>query len=283
MAHCLLSEPSKIVFGDDSGIDLLVSCSLFFLSSLILYLSPIYLLLASLLSGFVPLSDNQLGIDNLFVFLLLALHDFELGFLEDFHSGLLQGLATENVQHWLNLFVEVEKLVVSLEDLSCLAAVLRGHFRGEEGHWGPVQIELSGDALLPLWWLISKDLLVGVSLNIHVEAAWDWLRSWDITVWVDVPSLFRCLKIHKRLNVTYTSLFKSPWLWLALIHHHLVWISASRDDHCSVGASSLNSPVMHDILREVFSVKKDGWLVMCQPFLFSNFKFQARNLKLIRR
>ena len=60
------------------------------------------------------------------------------------------------------------------------------------------------------------------------------------------------------LNVTYTRFSESSWLWLAFIHDHSIWISASWNDHSGIGASSLNSPVMHDILREVFSKIKDG-------------------------
>ena len=97
---------------------------LLLLSGLVLDLSPIDLLFTPLLSSLVPLCDDQLCIDNLLVFLLLALHDLELGLLQNLHPGLLEGLAAEDVEHWLYLLVEVEQLVVSFKDLSCLAAVL---------------------------------------------------------------------------------------------------------------------------------------------------------------
>ena len=51
---------------------------------------------------------------------------------------------------------------------------------------------------------------------------------------------------------------KCSWLRLAFIHDHSIWISARGDHHRSVGRTSLDSPVMHDVLGEIFSKRKDG-------------------------
>jgi hypothetical protein len=101
-----------------------MSSLLLFLSSFVLNLSPVNLFFAPLLGSFVPLSDDKFGVDNLFVFFHLALHNFELGFFKNLHSSLLKSLAAKNIEHWLNLFIKVEQLVVTLENLSGLAAIL---------------------------------------------------------------------------------------------------------------------------------------------------------------
>ena len=167
-----------------------MSCLLLFFSSFILDLSPVDFFLASLLGGFVSLSDDQLGVNDLFVLLLLALHDLELGLFQDLHPGLLKGLATKDIEHWLYFLVEVEKLVVALEDLSCLAALFGRHFWSEKGYRWSVQVKLGCNTLLTLWWLISQDFFVRVGLDIHVKTTWDWLRRWNITIWIDVSCSF---------------------------------------------------------------------------------------------
>jgi hypothetical protein len=132
-----------------------MSCLLLFLSSFVLDLSPVDLFFAPLLSSFVPLSNNQLGIDNFFVLFLLALHNFEFSFLKNFHSSLLEGFTAKNIEHRLHFFVEVEKVVVSFKNLGCFAAILRWHFWSEERYWRPIQIELCGNTLFSFWRLIS--------------------------------------------------------------------------------------------------------------------------------
>ena len=52
-------------------------------------------------------------------------------------------------------------------------------------------------------------------------------------------------------NVTYASSFKSSWLRIALEHDHGIWIGACGDDHSSVGATSLDSAIMHNVLGEI--------------------------------
>lgn len=253
-----------------------MSSSLLFLSRLILHLSPINFFFTSLLSSLVSLCDNQLGVDNLFILFLLALHYFELCLLKNLHSSLFQSLTAKNIEHWLNLLVEIKKLMVSFKYLSCLTAVLRGHFWSKERHGRPVKIEFSSNTLLPFWWLISKNLLVWVCLYVNVQTARDWLRCWNITIWINISSLFCCLKFIRGLVVTYTSLSKCSWLRLVLIHYHVIWISTGWDNHSSVSASSLNPSVMHDVLREILSIKHRR-LSICQPYLF--FKFQISGSK----
>jgi hypothetical protein len=89
LAHCLLPKPCEIVLSELPCINLHMSCFLLLFSCFILNLSPFDLFFASLLSCFISLSNYEFSIDNLFVFLLLALHDLQLSLLEHLHSGLL--------------------------------------------------------------------------------------------------------------------------------------------------------------------------------------------------
>lgn len=128
---------------------------LLFLPGFILNLSPLGLLLAPQLGGLVPLRHYQFSIDHFLVLLLLTLDDCLFGLLEHFHAGLLQGLLTENVEHWLNLLIEVEKVGITFVYLGVLAILFFWHFWLEKGNWGPVEIELSGNSLFGLFWFVS--------------------------------------------------------------------------------------------------------------------------------
>ena len=110
---------------------------------------------------------------------------FHLGRL---HSCLFQCLAAQHIEHWLDLLVEVKELIVTFINLSGFAILFRWHFWLEEWHWGSIQIELSGDALFPLSWLISEDLFVWLGLYVHVHSARHWLWSWNFTIWVYVSN-----------------------------------------------------------------------------------------------
>lgn len=57
--------------------------------------------------------------------------------------------------------------------------------------------------------------------------------------------------------VTYAStwLSESSLLWITLIHNHSIWIGSRWDDHSSIGATPLNSSIMHDVLWEVLTIK----------------------------
>lgn len=71
LAERLLPEAREVVLGQSSRVELLVSVLLLELSCLVLDISPGNLLLASLLGGFVSLSNDEFSIDNLFILLLL--------------------------------------------------------------------------------------------------------------------------------------------------------------------------------------------------------------------
>jgi hypothetical protein len=65
----------------------------------------------------------------------------------------------------------------------------------------------------------------------------DWLRSRNVSIRVDETGLFNLLPslLHR----------------LALVHHHGVRAGACWDDHGSEGASSLDTFIVHDVLRVV--------------------------------
>jgi len=79
-----------------------------------------------------------------------------------------------------------------------------------------------------------------------MKSSWNWFRTWDITIWIDILWSSSSLLSSK-----------SSWLsWIVLLHNHSVWVSTSWNDHSSVGATSHDSSIMHDVLWEVLSDKK---------------------------
>jgi len=75
-----------------------------------------------------------------------------------------------------------------------------------------------------------------------MKTARNWIRSRDISVWIDVPCLF---------SANSTRSLKCSFFRVALVHDHSVWVGSCWDNHCSVGATSLDSSVVHYILWEV--------------------------------
>lgn len=86
LAESFLSDTTEVVFGELSGVKLLMGCLSLQFSVLILDLSSLFLLFASLLSSLESLSCYKLGIYHFLVHFLLALNDGELMFFKDLHS-----------------------------------------------------------------------------------------------------------------------------------------------------------------------------------------------------
>ena len=80
----------------------------FLLSSLVLSFTSFGFLFASFLGGLVPLGDDKLCIDALFILFLFSFDGFDLILLFDLHLCLFKCFLTENVEHWFNFCVEIE-------------------------------------------------------------------------------------------------------------------------------------------------------------------------------
>lgn len=135
--------------------------------------------------------------------------------------------------------------MVTLINLSGLTVLLGRHFRLEKRYRRPIEIELGGDALFSFWGLIGQNLLVWRSLNLHMRSSVNWLRGRNLTIRVDVLSFFSAD----------AGFFKCPLFRVALVHDHSVWIGSCGDNHGSIGATSHDSSIMHNILWEILSVK----------------------------
>lgn len=97
---------------------LLVSSTALALASLLLNTATRNFSVDAGFCSFKSLGFNKLGIANLLEFLGLGLDYAEFFFFEHFHAGLFESLLNKNVEHGFNFLVEVEKFVVSIENLS---------------------------------------------------------------------------------------------------------------------------------------------------------------------
>ena len=181
----ILSQPNELVFSHNPANVLLVGRFLLGFASLLLHSSTRDLLLLSELSSLEPLCLNQLSIPHLLVLLLLRLDYGEFVVLEHFHSRLFQSALTEDVKHRLHFLIEVKQLWITVMNLGGLAVFLSGHPRLEQGYWGPVEIELGGNALFGSHRLVGESFEVLIGLHVHVHAAGDGFGSGDATVGVD--------------------------------------------------------------------------------------------------
>jgi hypothetical protein len=96
----------------------------------------------------------------------------------------------------------------------------------------------------------------------------DWLRSRDVSIRVDETGLFNLLPglLHR----------------LALVHHHGVRASACWDDHGSEGASSLDTFIVHDVLRVVLSITQrrlEKFDEKMADFLKDTYRLQSASRK----
>ena len=114
-------------------------------------------------------------------------------FFNHLHSCLLESLETEDVKHRFDLSIEVEKLGISVIDLSGLAVLLCWHLWLEEGHRGSIEIELCSDAHFLSGRLISEVLNIFISLHEEMRTAVYGLWGWDVTVGVDRHDSFNSL------------------------------------------------------------------------------------------
>jgi hypothetical protein len=133
-----ISNTIQVILSKRSSIDLLMRHLLLFLSCLVLDVSSLSFFFTSLFSSFISLSNNQLSVDNFFVFFLLIFHYSKFGLLKNFHPSLFKNLTAHNIEHWFNFFVEIEQLMILWIDLCSLAILLCWHFWLKEWHWRPI-------------------------------------------------------------------------------------------------------------------------------------------------
>lgn len=193
-AKSVVLEANQVLLADDAGDVLLMCSSALLLPCLLLVSTTLALSLDASLGRLESLGLNQLSIANFLVLFLLVLHDGKLGLFKYFHAGLLERFEAEDIEHGLNLSIEIEKLPVVVEDLRLLAIFLGRHLRLEERHRGSVQVKLSGNANLLGRWLVCQVLDVLISLKAGMHTAMDGLRRGDVTVRVYRYNTLRCLK-----------------------------------------------------------------------------------------
>jgi len=165
---------NQVLFGNDARHVLLMGKLSLRLSCLLLVASALFLGIDARFGGFEPLGLDEFCVAHFFILFLLLFHRGELTLFKHLHASLFERLEAEDVEHGLNLFVEVEKLVVGVEDLRRLAVVLVGHLRLEERHRGSVEVKFSRNAHLISGRLICQVFDVLVSLHEKMLSAHDW-------------------------------------------------------------------------------------------------------------
>jgi len=229
----LLSEPSEVSLGDLTGNDFSVSQL------------PVLLLLSSVAFELLELSKLLLfgclhPLDLLHVsrvhsieVLLLFLHFSELFFLKNLHSRHFEGLAAKHGEDWLDVVFKEEQLVVLNEGLLVDTSLLRH----EPGSLRALYLDLGLTANFIAWSLISELLDELISLDVDVLSALKRLRS----------SL-----------VTSEELFTSSSTGLGLglgsrlpIIKERVGVVLRRQNHGGIRGASLDTLVIHDVLRVV--------------------------------
>jgi hypothetical protein len=110
--------------------------------------------LAPLLGCLVSLGNNELGVHNFFIFFLLTLNYSLFCLLKHLHPGLLESFLAENIEHWLDLFIKVEELLIAFINLCGLAIFLLRHLGLEKWHWRPIKIEFSCNTLFSFFWFV---------------------------------------------------------------------------------------------------------------------------------
>ena len=168
------------------------------LASLLLDLSAVELLLPANLSCLKALSFDKFGIPDLFVLLLLILHDPQFLIFQDKHACLLQSFPHKDIEHGLNFCIEIKEIWVLVKDLGVLAVFFEGHAWLEEGDRRAIEIEFGSYTLFSLRGLVCEKLHIFLSLDLCVKTAWHWLRCRNITVRVYATRALWCpSKLHR--------------------------------------------------------------------------------------
>lgn len=229
----LLSEASEVVLSNLTGNDFSVSQL------------PVLLLLSSIAFELLELCELLLlgclhSLDLLHVsgvhpveVLLLFLHFSQLFFLKHLHSSHFKGLAAKHRKNGLDVVFKEEQLVILNKGLLVDTSLLRH----EPGSLRALYLDLGLAANLIAWSLISELLDELISLNVDVLSALKRLRS----------SL-----------VTGEELFTSSGTGLGLglgsrlsIIKERVGIVLRRQNHGGISGASLDTFVIHDVLRVV--------------------------------
>jgi len=154
LTHGIFSKSRHPLLSKHTSINLFMCRFLLLLPCLILQLSSLSFFLASQLSCLVPLCHYKLSVDNFLVFFLLTLYYCLFGFFQNFHPCLLECFLAENVEHWFNFLIEIEKLFVTLVYLGCLAVLFLRHLGLEQGYWRPIKVKLSCNSFLSFLGLV---------------------------------------------------------------------------------------------------------------------------------
>lgn len=188
-----LLDSNEEFLRDDARHVLLMRQLFLRLSRLLLVGSALLFSIDSRLSSLKSLGFDQFGVSDFFVLLFLCLHRGQLLLLEHFHTGLLERLETEDVEHGLDLLVKVKQLDVGIENLCCLAVFLRRHLRLEQGYGGSVKVKLSSDAHFLRRWLIRQVLNILISLHVQVLSTHYWLWRRNVSIRINGYNALRCL------------------------------------------------------------------------------------------
>lgn len=167
---------NQVLLGNNTRHVLLMGKLSLCLSCLLLVSTALFLSIDARFSSFESLSLDKLRVAYLLIFFLLGLHAGEFALFKDFHARLLESLQAEDIEHGLDLLVEVEKLVISIKDLCRLAVLLRWHLWLEERHRGSVEVKFGCDTHLLSGRLIRQVFYVLVGLYEEMVSAHD--RLW---------------------------------------------------------------------------------------------------------
>ena len=262
----ILLKADQVLLSDNSRDMLLMGCFTLLFASFLLVGATLFLRSHAGLSGLEALSFDQLSVPLFLVLFLLLVHNAKLSFFKNLHSRLLECFETEHVEHGFNLSIEIEKLSISIEDLSRFTVLFSWHFRLEKWLRRPIQIKLSCDAHLHCRGLICQvfDILIG--LDEQVLSTMDGLWRGDVSIGVVRYDALRSLDENNRKRLGHLSLqivdlsellpqkmrvicpvatylgrgFECAsaqtlsLLGLSFLHHHRVVGCASRDHHSCI-------------------------------------------------
>lgn len=166
------------------------------------------------------------------IVVLLSLHEAELLFFENLHPSLLESFSADHTKKRFNLIVKDEKFVIFDECFLGNAA----QFWHSVSSRRSLNFEGSLTSNFVYRCLISELRNELVSLNINILFAGRGLRSLDITR----EKLFSCLC---------PLLLHGLWVVLGLVGmKQFIGVSSSWDDHSSVGAATINTLIVHDVV-----------------------------------
>jgi hypothetical protein len=82
--------------------------------------------------------------------------------------------------------------------------------------------------------------------------SWNWIWSWDITIRINIAASFGTCNALQ--------VFKGSFFRITFFHYHSIWVGSCWDNHSSISAASHYSPVVHNVLGEVFFDVPSIWI-----------------------